>query len=69
LYFGFESQVLEAHVTKHLDSGKVKGAFITFETQDDLARALALHSEVSFQQEPQIVVALARICDYPLSLM
>ncbi len=56
-------------MTKHLDSGKVKGAFITFETQDDLARALALHSEVSFQQEPQIVVALARICDYPLSLM
>jgi hypothetical protein len=45
-------QVLEAHVTKHLDSGKVKGAFITFETQDDLARALALQGEVSHQQDP-----------------
>ena len=40
-------QVVDVLILKHEDTGNVKGAFVEFETQDDLRGALAHNGAVS----------------------
>ena len=40
------SQVVNVHILKHLDTGRVKGAFVEFATQEDLRGGLSMSGQV-----------------------